>query len=150
MTKRRRRRRRRRRRYEGAADQEGFPVFLSLSSREEKSRSKELRRTRSREEKKKEEEDEHLYKDLHGQWEWNAGTSLVPDFTPASSPPDQPSPPPSVPRSPLSSHLHQTLLLLLRLSSVSTADRDVAHRIITVFYLSTGFTIYYYTTVRAC
>lgn len=91
MTKR-RRRRRRRRRYEGAADQEGFPVFLSLSPREEKSRSKERRRTRSREEKKKEEEDEHLYKDLHGQWEWNAGTSLVPDFTPASSPPDQPSP----------------------------------------------------------
>lgn len=76
----------------GAADQEGFPVFLSLSPREEKSRSKERRRTRSREEKKKEEEDEHLYKDLHGQWEWNAGTSLVPDFTPASSPPDQPSP----------------------------------------------------------
>lgn len=57
---------------------------------------------------------------------------------------------PSLSLSLLSFRLHRTLLLLLlRLSSASTADRDVAHRIITVFYLSTGFTIYYY-TVRAC
>lgn len=54
-------------------------------------------RSEEGEKKKKEKEDRYLYKDLHGQWEWNAGTSLVPDFTPASSPPSQPLPPPLPP-----------------------------------------------------
>ena len=66
-------------------------------------------------------EDEHLYKDLHGQWEWNAGTSLVPDFIPISSPPDQfplthslfLSLSLSLSLSPLLSRRHRTLLLLL-------------------------------------
>lgn len=64
-----------------------------------------------------------------------------------------PRPLPFVPHSPLSSRLHQTLLLLLRLSSASTAGRrprccSPNHQ--RVLPLSTGFTIYHYTTVRAC
>lgn len=104
-----------------------------------------------------EQEDDHLYKDLHGQWEWNAGTSPVPDFTLASSPPYQlPFCPFSIrlflPVSTrrfffflllsLSSPLHLPSLLLRTCLSFSlslrhrTADRDAAHRITTVFYLS--------------
>lgn len=121
----------RRRRYEGAADQEGLPAFLSLSPREEKSRSKERKRTRSR--------------GGGGRTPIQGSTRPVGmECRYKSSPPRLLTSPPSLSSLPSPHRTLLLLLLLLRLSSASTADRDVAHRIITVFYLSTGFTIYYY------
>lgn len=142
MTKRRREERERKRERE-RADQRGFSRSLLERRRggrnsEKRGSGRRMRRRKGRMRRRRNEgAGRHLYKDLHGQWEWNAGTASL--VFPASLQP----PPPLLLSFLVSFPLflpvsnQRRFFLLSRSFSASlwtSTDRDVAHRIITACF----------------